>query len=120
MARYLGVDDDQASERILIGTTIRSNKSPKHSKEPPINATYLHFIIMRSFLISLALFVASTDITNQVAAFSPPSLLASPPILGIGAILFKPNVKIVKSGDAGGEGDDALTKAGKFFVEAFW
>lgn len=44
----------------------------------------------------------------QNAAFAPP--------LGLGAILFKPNVKIVKS-----EGDDErLVDASNFFVDAFW
>lgn len=54
--------------------------------------------------------VSSSNSARQPigAAFAPP--------LGIGAVLFKPNVKIVKS-----EGDEErLVDAGKFFVDAFW
>ncbi|KAL7518196.1 hypothetical protein ACHAWX_003046 [Stephanocyclus meneghinianus] len=42
------------------------------------------------------------------AAFAPP--------LGIGAVLFRPKVKVVKSN---GE-EDRLVDAGRFFVDAFW
>jgi len=45
----------------------------------------------------------------------PPTVAFAPP-LGIGAVLFKPDVKIVKSN---GE-DERLIGAGKFFVDAFW
>lgn len=46
--------------------------------------------------------------TQTTVAFAPP--------LGIGAVLFKPRVNIVKSsGD-----EDKLVGAGKFFVDAFW
>ena len=69
-----------------------------------------------------------------VAAFSSPPplpipiLLTSPPILGLGSLLFKPrNVKIVKSSnyqdyysDDDDDNNDILAKAGSFFVDAFW
>lgn len=46
------------------------------------------------------------------------------PVLGIGALLFKPRVKIVKGSEWRGNKDgdvvDALSEAGKFFVDAFW
>lgn len=46
------------------------------------------------------------------------ALAVGPPILGIGAVLFRPrNVKFVKSSEKDG---DALDEAGKFFVDAFW
>ena len=44
----------------------------------------------------------------RTAAFAPP--------LGIGAVLFRPKVKVVKSN---GE-EDRLVDAGRFFVDAFW
>jgi hypothetical protein len=47
-------------------------------------------------------------VLSMAEAFAPP--------FGMGAILFKPNVKIVKSN---GE-DERLVDAGKFFVDAFW
>ena len=52
---------------------------------------------------------------RQADAFSA----GGAPILGIGAILFKPrNVKFIKSTQ---QNDEAiLNNAGKFFVDAFW
>lgn len=80
--------------------------------------------------ISILLLLLSTVVVDVVDAFSPP--IAASPILGIGALLFRPKVKIVKSSDHvvvdidgsksvyGNGGEDALTQAGKFFVDAFW
>ena len=52
--------------------------------------------------------IVRSNTATQNPAFAPP--------LGIGALLFKPNVKIVKS-----NGDDGrLVDASKFFVDAFW
>ena len=59
----------------------------------------LHQILLFFLLI---LFIGTTT------AFAP---------LGIGALLFKPNVQIVKSSDGD---EDRLVDAGKFFVDAFW
>ena len=60
-------------------------------------------------LFLLSIFAASTF----VDAFSPPTL--SVPVLGLGAILFKPRNKIVKCED-----ETRLVDAGRFFVDAFW
>ena len=60
-------------------------------------------------------------------ALLAPSAAFAPPALGLGALLFKPRVGIVKSGEwtaggGGGSGDngEALAEAGRFFVDAFW
>ena len=63
-------------------------------------------------IICIALLTTTT--IRQVDAFS-----AGPPILGLGAILFKPrNVKFIKSTQQVDE--DVLNRAGRFFVDAFW
>ncbi|KAL7535750.1 hypothetical protein ACHAXR_006707 [Thalassiosira sp. AJA248-18] len=69
---------------------------------------------MRPFLAVLVLLISREYGQTQqhvASAFSPP------PILGIGALLFKPNVKLVKSSDAD---ENSLVEAGMFFVDAFW
>jgi len=66
--------------------------------------------------IAIVLALSSSSTAVEAFAAGPPLLLATPPILGIGAVLFKPRNKILKS-----EGDnDKLDEAGRFFVEAFW
>jgi len=66
------------------------------------------------FFIIICIVILTTA-TRQVDAFSA----GGPPILGLGAILFKPrNVKFIKSTQ---QNDEAiLNNAGKFFVDAFW
>ena len=64
-------------------------------------------------IICIALLTTTT--IRQVDAFSA----GGPPILGLGAILFKPrNVKFIKSTQQVDE--DVLNRAGRFFVDAFW
>ena len=70
---------------------------------------------MRSFILFTIFFCIAlrNDYDTSVLALS-----VGPPILGIGAVLFKPrNVKFVKSSEKDG---DVLDEAGKFFVDAFW
>jgi len=57
--------------------------------------------------------IAAACASTSVGAFSPPTLSA--PILGLGAVLFKPRNKIAKCEDEAG-----LVEAGRFFVDAFW
>jgi len=74
----------------------------------------------RPFLVFLILLIGNDGNRRRrhvVKAFSPPILVA-PPVLGIGALLFKPSVKLIKSSEM--EDDDALAQAGRFFVDAFW
>jgi hypothetical protein len=63
---------------------------------------------MKQRLHQIILFFLLILCIGTTTAFAPP--------LGIGALLFKPNVQIVKSD---GE-EDRLVDAGKFFVDAFW
>jgi len=67
------------------------------------------------FFIIICIVILTTAIIRQADAFSA----GGAPILGIGAILFKPrNVKFIKSTQ---QNDEAiLNNAGKFFVDAFW
>ena len=72
---------------------------------------------MQSFFLLAALLVviASCSNSNTVDAFSAPT-----PILGIGAILFRPrNIKFIKSSESSDYIND-IDMAGKFFVDAFW
>ena len=68
------------------------------------------------FLLAVLLVViASFSNSNTVDAFSAPT-----PILGIGAILFRPrNIKFIKSSESSDYIND-MDLAGKFFVDAFW
>ena len=70
----------------------------------------------RSFiLIFKTIFFCIAFLRNDISVLA---LAVGPPILGIGAVLFRPrNVKFVKSSEKDG---DALDEAGKFFVDAFW
>ncbi|KAL7465023.1 hypothetical protein ACHAXS_005351 [Conticribra weissflogii] len=74
---------------------------------------------MKNSVILLVILVISIGSVERrsvslAAAFAPAPIA---PLLGIGAILFRPrNIKIVKSGGD----EDRLTEAGKFFVDAFW
>ena len=71
-----------------------------------------------SIILILILAISSSSydgLTTSVATAFSPALNA--PLLGIGAILFRPrNLKIIKSEGA----EDRLVEAGKFFVDAFW
>ena len=68
-----------------------------------------------SILILTTIFFCITFLRNDISVLA---LAVGPPILGIGAVLFRPrNVKFVKSSEKDG---DALDEAGKFFVDAFW
>ena len=73
---------------------------------------------MQSFFLLAALLVVialSFSNSNTVDAFSAPT-----PILGIGAILFRPrNIKFIKSSESSDYIND-MDMAGKFFVDAFW
>jgi len=80
--------------------------------------------MMRSItftLLTLFILKDNNNDANVVNALAPPILLTAPtPILGIGALLFRPrNIKFVKSSETDSN-DEALTQAGKFFVDAFW
>ena len=69
----------------------------------------------RSFILILTIFFFCIALRNGMSVLA---LAVGPPILGIGAVLFRPrNVKFVKSSEKDG---DALDEAGKFFVDAFW
>lgn len=65
------------------------------------------------FLTTICIVILT--IATTIDAFSA----GCPPILGLGALLFKPrNVKFIKSTQ---QNDEAiLNNAGKFFVDAFW
>lgn len=77
----------------------------------------MHNSILITLLLAIALLTLSTNDDFFVHAFASPPLLIAPPILGIGAVLFRPrNTKILKSDGDG----DRLVQAGKFFVDAFW
>ena len=81
---------------------------------------YLHEIgnTMRELQLILAsiLFFGCSAISPRALSTQTQTAAAFAPPLGIGAVLFKPRVNIVKSdGD-----DDRLVDAGKFFVDAFW
>ena len=68
----------------------------------------------RSFILILTIFFFCIALRNDISVLA---LAVGPPILGIGAVLFRPrNVKFVKSSEKDG---DALDEAGKFFVDAF-
>ena len=70
---------------------------------------------MRSFFLILLVIVANFSKT-AVHSFSAPT----PPILGIGALLFRPrNIKFIKSSESSDYIND-IDMAGKFFVDAFW
>lgn len=57
-------------------------------------------------------------LTRAAGALSPPTL--SSPLLGIGAVLFRPRgVAFVRSSESEYP-DAALKSAGEFFVDAFW
>ena len=69
----------------------------------------------RSFILILTIFFFCIALRDGMSVLA---LAVGPPILGIGAVLFRPrNVKFVKSSEKDG---DALDEAGKFFVDAFW
>ena len=69
----------------------------------------------RSFILILTIFFFCIALRNDISVLA---LAVGPPILGIGAVLFRPrNVKFVKSSEKDGE---VLDEAGKFFVDAFW
>ncbi len=74
---------------------------------------------MKNSVILLVILVISIGSVERrsvslAAAFAPAPIA---PLLGIGAILFRPrNIKIVKSGGD----EDRLTEAGKYIVDAFW
>lgn len=75
-------------------------------------------IISAFAMMMMIMLIGASSPSTTVMAFSP-----APPVLGIGAILFKPrNIKIIKSSDitGGDEINNSLTDAGKFFVDAFW
>lgn len=68
----------------------------------------------RSFILIFTIYFCIA-LRNDISVLA---LAIGPPILGIGAVLFRPrNVKFVKSSEKDGE---ALDEAGKFFVDAFW
>ena len=70
---------------------------------------------MRFFFLLAVLLVIIASFSNTVDAFSAPT-----PILGIGAILFRPrNIKFIKSSESSDYIND-IDMAGKFFVDAFW
>ena len=74
-----------------------------------------HIKMKRSFILILTIFFCCIALRNDISVLA---LAVGPPILGIGAVLFRPrNVKFVKSSEKDG---DALDEAGKFFVDAFW
>lgn len=80
----------------------------------PILGGMLYLSISSMIVILVILF--SLIYTSDASYNLRPSPVAFAPTLGIGSILFKPNVKITKS-----DGDEELlVDAGKFFVDAFW
>eukprot|EP00571_Detonula_confervacea_P005367 CAMPEP_0172313276 /NCGR_PEP_ID=MMETSP1058-20130122/19903_1 /TAXON_ID=83371 /ORGANISM="Detonula confervacea, Strain CCMP 353" /LENGTH=323 /DNA_ID=CAMNT_0013026905 /DNA_START=46 /DNA_END=1017 /DNA_ORIENTATION=+ len=102
----------QSSSHHTTATTRRTSYSS--------SIMIMHNSILLTLLATtiLLLAISNNDKFLFANAFAPPPLiLATPPILGIGAVLFRPrNTKILKSDGDG----DALVKAGKFFVDAFW
>jgi hypothetical protein len=53
-----------------------------------------------------------------VLGFQMTMMASSPPMLGIGAVFFRPQGLKVDPASTGT--DDSLVEAGKFFTEAFW